>query len=51
MTLGNVSFENKTNEQGQRLICLDRAMVDRLRTMRGPGESYSDAILRLAKET
>jgi hypothetical protein len=26
---------------------LDRAMVDRLRAMRGPGESYSDVILRL----
>jgi hypothetical protein len=47
LPLGNVSFENKTNEQGQRLIWLDRAMVDRLRAMRGPGESYSDVILRL----
>jgi hypothetical protein len=50
LPLGNVSFENKTDEQGQRLIWLDRAMVDRLRTMRGPGESYSDAILWLASE-
>jgi hypothetical protein len=51
LPLGNVSFENKTDEQGQRLIWLDRAMVDRLRAMRGPGESYRDVILRLAKET
>jgi hypothetical protein len=51
LPLGNVSFENKTDEQGQRLIWLDRAMVDRLRAMRGPGESYSDVILRLGKET
>jgi hypothetical protein len=50
LPLGNVSFENKTNEQGQRLIWLDRAMVDRLRAMRGPGESYSDVILRLESE-
>ena len=50
LPLGNVSFENKTNEQGQRLIWLDRAMVDRLRAMRGPGESYSDVILRIAAE-
>ena len=47
----NVSFENEANERGQRLIWLDRAVVDRLRAMRGPGESYSDVILRLAKET
>jgi hypothetical protein len=43
-----VSLQNKTDEQGQRLIWLDRAMVDRLRAMRGPGESYSDLILRIA---
>jgi hypothetical protein len=49
LPLGNVSFENKTNEQGQRLIWLDRAMVDRLRAMRGPGESYSDVILPLTE--
>ena len=47
LPLGNVSFENKTDEQGQRLIWLDRAMVDRLRAMRGPGESFSDVIIKL----
>jgi hypothetical protein len=30
-------------------IWLDRAMVDRLGRLRGPGESYSDVILRMAK--
>jgi hypothetical protein len=30
-------------------IWLDRAVVDRLGQMRGPGESYSDVILRLAR--
>jgi hypothetical protein len=50
LPLGNVSFENKVNEKGERLIWLDRAVVDRLRGMRGPGESYSDVILRLAPE-
>jgi hypothetical protein len=30
-------------------IWLDRKFVDRLGQMRGPGESYSDVILRLAK--
>jgi hypothetical protein len=48
LPLGNVSFENKTDEQGQRLIWLDCAMVDRLRAMCGPGESYSDVIMRVA---
>jgi hypothetical protein len=26
-------------------------MANRLRSLRGPGESYSDVILKLAKET
>ena len=51
LPLGNVSFENKTDEEGQRLIWLDRAVVDRLRSLRGAGESYSDVILRLASES
>ena len=38
LPLGNVSYEDKTNEQGQRLIWLDRAMVDRLRAMQRPGD-------------
>jgi hypothetical protein len=48
--LGSVGYENKVNEKGERLIWLDRAVVDRLRAMRGEGESYSDVILRLAAE-
>jgi hypothetical protein len=39
LPLGNVSFENKTNERGEKLIWLDRAVVDRLRSPRGAGES------------
>jgi hypothetical protein len=34
---------------GERQIGLERKFVDRLRAMRGPGESYSDVILRVAK--
>jgi hypothetical protein len=45
-----VSYENATNEHGERLIWLDRAVVERLRSLRGAGESYSDVILRLAVE-
>jgi hypothetical protein len=33
--------------QGEKLIWLDRAVVDRLRFLRGPGESFSDVIVRL----
>jgi hypothetical protein len=47
LPLGSVGYENATDEQGQRLIWLDHAVVNRLRAMRGPGESFSDAILRL----
>jgi hypothetical protein len=49
LALGSVNFENAANEKGERLIWLDRSVVDRLTAMRGPGESYSDVILRLAE--
>ena len=51
MQLGNVGFENATDEQGRRLIWLDHAVVARLRALRGAGESFSDVILALAEET
>jgi hypothetical protein len=47
LPFGNVRFENKTDEHGDRLIWLDRGIVDRLRAARAPGESFSDVILRL----
>jgi hypothetical protein len=50
LPLGSVGYENKTNERGERLIWLDHAVVTRQRAMRGPGESYSDAILRLVAD-
>ena len=50
LSLGSVGYENATNERGERLIWLDHAVVSRLRAMRGPGESYSDVILRIATE-
>jgi hypothetical protein len=49
LALGSVGFENATDEHGQRLICLDRAVVDRLRSLRGAGESFSDVIMRLVE--
>jgi hypothetical protein len=48
LPLGSVGYENATNEKGERLIW-DRAVVDRLRHLRGPGKSYSD-VLRLAAD-
>ena len=50
LPLGSVGYENATNERGERLIWLDHSVVARLRAMRGPGESYSDVILRLVAE-
>jgi hypothetical protein len=37
------------DERGRIRPSLDRPFVDRLGQMRGPGESYSDVILRVAK--
>jgi hypothetical protein len=49
LALGSTGFENAVNEKGERLVWLDRAVVDRLGALRGPGESYSDVILRLVE--
>jgi hypothetical protein len=43
-----VGYENEPNERGERYVWLEAAMADRLDAMRGPGESYSDMILRVA---
>jgi hypothetical protein len=50
MPLGSVSYESAANADGERLIWLAAAVVDRLKAMRGQGESYSDVILRLAAD-
>jgi hypothetical protein len=50
LPVGSVGFENQTNERGEKLIWLDRAVVDRLRSLRGPRESYSDVIMRIAAQ-
>jgi hypothetical protein len=39
----------RTRSTSAALIWLDHAVVARLRAMRGPGESYSDVVLRLAE--
>ena len=50
LPLGSVGYENEINERRERLIWLDPAVLARLRSMRGPGESFSDVILRIARE-
>ena len=47
--LGSVAYENEINENGERQIWLDRAVIDRLPFLRESGESYNDVILRLAE--
>ena len=47
MPFGSVNFEAGVDDKGERYIWLPRAVVDRLRSLRGPGESYSDVILAL----
>ena len=50
MPFGSVDFEAGVDDKGERYIWLPRAVVDRLRALRGPGESFSDVILALASE-
>jgi hypothetical protein len=47
LSLGSVAVEPYFNERGERLIWLDDATADRLGAMRGPGESYSNVVLRV----
>jgi hypothetical protein len=44
---GPVGFEREPDDNGERLIWLEPHIVNKLRYLRGPGESYSDVILRL----
>jgi hypothetical protein len=49
LALGSVNFENATNERGERYVWLEPNVISRVRAMRGPGESYSDVILKLVE--
>jgi hypothetical protein len=51
LPFGDVNYENQLDEHGQRLIWLPRDVLDKLRSLRGPGEDYSDVILRVAAES
>jgi hypothetical protein len=50
-TLPMMDAATSPGPEGLIRIWLDRAVVDKLRALRGPGESYSDVILRLAKSS
>lgn len=51
LPLGSVAVEPKLNETGEREIWLEPHVVNKLRHLRGPGESYSDVILKLAAQS
>jgi len=46
---GDWSADIGPDGKGGYLLTLPDSMIDLLKTVRGPAESYSDAILRLAK--
>jgi hypothetical protein len=50
LPLGSLGYENAVNDKGERLIWLERRMLDKLNSYRRAGESYSDVILRVAAE-
>jgi hypothetical protein len=50
LPLGSVAYEVKVNERGEREIWLEPHILAKLKALRGPGDSYSDVILRLAGE-
>jgi hypothetical protein len=45
---GSVVFEKELDANSQRHVRPNRAGIEWLRSLRGPGESYSDVILRIA---
>jgi hypothetical protein len=47
--LGQAMVAPPPGPDGEIKVWLDQKFVDRLGEMRGPGESYSDVILRLAE--
>jgi hypothetical protein len=49
LPLGSVTVEPERAENGDVYVWLDHATVAKLRHLRGPGDSYSDAIIALAK--
>jgi hypothetical protein len=48
LALGTVAAEPQLNERGEHLIWLEERWVDKRNSIRRSGESYSEAIMRLA---
>ena len=48
MALGTVNYEAPPHENGERLIWLEELWLDKLNSIPRSGESYSEAIIRLA---
>jgi hypothetical protein len=46
---GNVGFENQRDTNGDWFIWLPHDVLAKFNALRGPGDSYSDAILALAE--
>jgi hypothetical protein len=46
---GTLTWPTSPGERGDVIVWLEQATVDRLGAMRGPAESCSDVILRLAR--
>ena len=49
LALGTVAVEPERAEDGSAHIWLDPGVVAKLKALRGPGESYSDVIIHIAK--
>ena len=49
LPLGLAGVEREADAKGERHIWLEPRVLDRLKALRGPGESYSDVILRVAR--
>jgi hypothetical protein len=46
---GTVDYEVEVNAKGEQLVWMEDPQMWRLASMRGPGEGYSDVIIRLAR--
>jgi hypothetical protein len=49
LPVGTVSYERDNGDAAERFIWLEPHVVNKLRSLRALGESYSDVILRLAE--
>jgi hypothetical protein len=49
LPVGSVVYPPERNDRGQFLLWLTEAEANRLATLRRRGESYSEAVLRLAR--